>query len=107
MNNLEIFNVDFNLQNKLLPLNVYALRILDLNKNKIYDISIEHSGYCPDIYTEREQSNYNDYLSNLEKEVVNQFFKSAKIRKPKNYSNLFEVITNGKGELYHYSKVVN
>ena len=84
MNNLEIFNVNFNIQNKNLPLNIYALRILDVNKNKIYDISIEHNGYCPNIYTEREQSNYNDYLANLEQEVVNQFFKSAKIRKPTN-----------------------
>ncbi len=107
MNNLEIFNIDFNLKNRHLPLNVYALRILDLDKNKIYDISIEHDGYCPNIYSERDQSNYNDYVSNLEGVVVNQFFKSAKIRKPKNYSNLFEVITNGKGELYHYSKVAN
>ncbi len=107
MNNTEIFNINFSLQNKHLPLNVFALRILDLNKNKIYDIAIEHNGYCPEIYTEREQSNYNDYIANLEREVVYQFFKYNKIRIPKNYSNIFEVITNYKGELYHYSKVVN
>lgn len=107
MNYLEKLSFDFNIQNKNLPKNIYALRVLDEDKNKIYDIIINHNGCCPIISNEREQSNYNDYLSNLENEVINEFFKFNKIKKPKNYSNLFEVMTDDKGELYHLSKSVN
>lgn len=107
MNYLETSSFDFNIQDKNLPINIYALRVLDNEKSKVYDILINHNGYCPYISSEREQSNYNDYLSNLENEVINDFFKLNKIKKPKNYSNLFEIMTNEKGELYHYSRTVN
>ena len=107
MKYLKTSNFDFNIQDKNLPINIYALRVLDNEKSKAYDIIINHTGYCPHISSEREQSNYNDYLSNLENEVINEFFKLNKIRKPKNYSNLFEIMTNDKGELYHYSRIVN
>ncbi len=97
-----ILNSNFDLKNITYPKNIYALKIKDGNEN-IYDISVEHNGFCPDIFLEREQSNYNDYLSNLESYVVQEFFKSIKRRKPKEYVNLIEVMTNGKGELYHYA----
>jgi hypothetical protein len=107
MNYLESTNFDFDILGKNLPINIYALRLLDNEKNKTYDIIINHNGYCPNIFTEREQSNYNDYLSNLENEVINEFFRLNKIRKPKIHSNLFEIMTNDKGKLYHYSRIVN
>lgn len=107
MNYLQIPNFDFNIQSKDLPVNIYALRILDNNKSKIYDIIINHNGYCPNLYTEREQSNYNDYLSNLENDVISEFFRVNKIKKPDNYLNLFEIMTNESGELYHYSRTIN
>jgi hypothetical protein len=103
----EITSFNFDIQKKDLPKNIYALRILDDVRNKYYDIVINHSGYCPNLSTEREQSNYNDYLSNLENSVVNEFFKSSKIKKPKNYIHIFEIMTNNEGELYHYSKIVS
>jgi hypothetical protein len=103
MKTTDITSFNFDVQKKNLPTNIYALRILD-DENKHYDIVITHNGYCPNLSTEREQSNYNDYLSNLEYDVVDEFFKSSKIKKPKNYSHIFEIMTNSEGELYHYSK---
>lgn len=97
----DILNSNFNLKNALYPKNVYALRIED-SKGNIYDICVEHNGFCPNIYSERMQSNYNDYISNLEYSVVQEYFKSIKKRKPKEYSNLLEILTNERGELYHY-----
>lgn len=101
----DVLNFNFDLKNINYPKNIYALRIKDSHEN-IYDISVEHNGFCPEIFSEREQSNYNDYLSNLENSVVQAFFKSIKKRKPKVYSSLIEVMTNEKGELYYLSKSV-
>lgn len=100
----DILNANLKLENVLYPKNIYALRIKDENET-IYDICIEHNGFCPDIHSEREQSNYNDYLANLEYSVVDEYFKSINKRKPKAYSNLIEVVTNDKGELYHHTYV--
>ncbi|QQR98279.1 MAG: hypothetical protein IPK18_01705 [Sphingobacteriales bacterium] len=97
--------LDIDLSNKKLPVNTYALRVLDNNTDLIYDIIITHDGYCPNILDEREQSNYNDYLSNLENKVITEFFKTNGLKKPKSYSNLLEVMTNNFGELYHYSRI--
>lgn len=102
----EILNADFGLRNISYPKNIYAIRIKD-ERGLIYDISVVHDGYCPEIKSERDQSNYNEYLSNLEYSVINEFFKSIKKRKPKVYSNQIEVITNHNGELYHISRACN
>lgn len=102
----EILNSNFDLENIKYPKNIYALRISD-NKGNIFDIAVAHTGYCPDLCSEREQSNFNDYLSNLESSIVSEFFKSIKVRKPKNYSNIIEVITDRNGNLYHLSKAVS
>jgi|SRR5690554_1981691 len=101
----DILNIDSDLDVKSLPKNVYAIRIKD-EKENIYDIAINHNGYCPSINTEREQSKFNDYLSNLENNTITEFFKSLKKRKPKVYSTQLEVLTNSKGDLYYLSKVV-
>ena len=61
----EILNSNFDLENIIYPKNIYALRICD-EKGNVYNISVSHNGFCPNISTEREQSNFNDYLSNLE-----------------------------------------
>lgn len=100
----DLSKYNFEVQTKNLPINIYGLRILDLEKNQNHDIVISHNGYCPNICTEREQSNYNDYLSNLESSVLSEFEKSTKI---KTYTRLFEVMTNEKGELYHLLKSVS
>lgn len=102
----EILNSNFDLNNIKYPKNIYALRICD-EKGNIYDISVSHNGFCPDIKTEREQSNFNDYLSNLEYSIVSAFFKSIKKRKPKTYYNKIEVITDLNGKIYHLSKAIN
>ncbi|MBP6385745.1 MAG: hypothetical protein KA313_09665 [Pseudarcicella sp.] len=100
----DLSKYNFEVQTKNLPINIYGIRILDLDKNQNHDIVISHNGYCPNICTEREQSNYNDYLSNLESSVLSVFEKGTKI---KNYTRLFEVMTNEKGELYHLLKSVD
>lgn len=97
-----ILNIDLDV--KSLPKNIYAIRIKD-EKENIYDIAINHNGYCPSINTEREQSTFNDYLSNLENNTIAEFFKSLKQRTPKIYSTQLEVLTNSKGDLYYLSKV--
>ncbi|WCM42581.1 hypothetical protein MG290_02595 [Flavobacterium sp. CBA20B-1] len=107
MENNQLLNLDFNLIDKNLPKNIYGLRILDVDKNKTFDLIIKHDGFCPDNYSERDQSRFNDYLSNLEYSAIQEFFKSIKKRKPKLYSNLIEVMTNGDGDLYHYAKSVS
>ena len=99
---IDILNSNLDLKNIIYPKNIYALRIKDGNEN-IHDIAVEHNGFCPDIFTEIEQSKYNDYLSNLEYSAVQEYFKSIKKRKPKVYISLIEVMTNEKGELYHYA----
>ncbi len=100
----DLSQFNFEAQTKNLPVNIYGLRILDLDQNKNHDIIISHNGYCPSINTEREQSIYNDYLSNLESTLLNEFERTTKI---KNYTRLFEVMTNDKGELYHLLKSVD
>ena len=102
----EILNSNFDLNNIKYPKNIYALRICD-EKGNIYDISVSHNGFCPNIKTEREQSNFNDYLSNLEYSIVSAFFKSIKKKKPKTYYNKIEVITDLNGKIYHLSKAIN
>ncbi len=104
MQTQDLSKYNFEIQTKNLPLNIYGLRILDLDKNQNHDLVISHNGYCPNISTEREQSNYNDYLSNLESSVLNEFEKRTKI---KNYTRLFEVMTNNNGDLYHLLKSVD
>ncbi|AZI54973.1 hypothetical protein EIB75_06840 [Epilithonimonas vandammei] len=100
-----ILNIVSYLEVKSFPKNVYAIRIKD-EKENLYDIAINHNGYCPVINNEREQSRFNDYLSNLENSTINEYFKSLKKRKPKLYSTQLEVLTDSNGELYHLSKVV-
>lgn len=102
----DILKSNFELESTIYPKNIFAIRIKD-NQGRVYDISVKHNGYCPDINSEREQSSYNDYLSNLEYSVLNEYFKSINKKTPKEYSNLAEVMTNGKGELYYYSRVAN
>lgn len=104
MQSQDLSRFNFEVQTKNLPSNIYGLRILDLDKNQNHDLIITHNGYCPNINTEREQSNYNDYLSNLENSLLVEFEKTTKI---KNYSRVFEVMTNDKGELYNFTKSVD
>lgn len=106
MEYIKLSNFSFQIENKKLPINIYALRLIDNDKNNIFDIVINHDGFCPEINSEREQSYYNDYLSNLENEIVSEYFKINKIQKPKNYSNLIEIMTDQNGELYHYSRLI-
>ncbi len=104
--NTEILNANFDIENVKYPKNIYAVRISD-EMDTTYDITVQHNGYCPNISTEREQSNYNDYLSNLHNTVIDEFFKTINKQKPKVYSNKLEVITNSKGDLYYLSKSVS
>lgn len=104
METQDLSKYNFDVQTKNLPLNIYGLRIFDLDKKQNYDIVVSHNGYCPNISTEREQSNYNDYLSNLESSLLIEFEKATKI---KNYTRILEVMTDDKGELYHLSKRVD
>lgn len=102
----EILNRNCNLTNTKYPSNVYAIRIKDKNEN-IFDILIKHNGYCPEIKSEREQSRFNDYLSNLENSAIDVYFKINKMKKPKVYSSLVEIVTNSSGQIHHLSKSVN
>lgn len=102
----QILNSNGKLTKIKYPSNIYAVRIKDENKN-IFDISIQHNGYCPDCYTERDRSRFNDYLSNLQYSAIDEYFKSINIKKPKVYFSEIEIITNSLGEIYHFSRSVN
>lgn len=101
-----LINFDFDSNSKKIPSNIFALRIIDSRKN-MYNIAINHCTYCPNIETERDQSRFNDYLSNLEYKVVDEFYKANKIKKPKYYSVIFEILTNNEGKIFHYSESLN
>lgn len=106
MENTQLLNLNFNLIDKNLPKNIYGLRILDVDKNKTFDVVINHDGFCPNIFSERDQSRFNDYLSNLEFKVISEFYKSNKLRKPKEYYSKIEIMTDSEGNLFHLSKSV-
>lgn len=109
MEKLQILSLNFSVEKnkKNLPINIYAIRLINNKTNEEIDILLNHNGYCPTISSEREQSNYNDYLSNLEYSVINEFCKSKKIKLTDDISCIREVLTNEKGELYHYSRSVS
>jgi hypothetical protein len=60
--NQDLSKYNFEIQTKNLPANIYGLRIFDLDKKQFHDIVISHNGFCPNLNSERERSNYNDYL---------------------------------------------
>ena len=99
-------NLSLKKNQKGLPKNIYAIKVLNVDKNETLCLAIEHDGYCPYIETEREESRFGDYLSNLEYKLIDNYFKLNKIKKPKSYYHLCEVITDSKGKLYRYSKTV-
>ncbi len=109
MNNLEIFNLDLSIEKhkRNLPKNIYAIKGLNVDNNETFNIAIEHNGYCPEFENNHDASNFSEYLCNLEDKLINDFFKANKIKKPKEYYHLCEIMTNENGELYRYSKSVN
>lgn len=107
MERTQILNLDFDFIDKNLPKNIYALRILDVDKNKTFDLVINHDGFCPNIFSEREQSRFNDYLSNLECKVIDGFYKSNKMKKPKSYYSTIEIMTDCNGDLFHLTRIIN
>lgn len=106
MNSLEIFNLDLS-SGKNLPKNIYATNVLNCDDNSTFQIIIGHDGYCPSITTDHELSNYSEYLCNLQYELIDNYFKLNKTKKPKTYYSICEIVTNSSGELHHYSKSVN
>ena len=103
MSNLEIFNFDLKKVKNDLPKNIYATEILNVDTNEVFKIAIEHNGYCPTICSDHDQSNFAEYLCNLQASLIQAYFKANKIKKPKRYSSICEIVTNSKGELYHYA----
>ena len=105
----QLLSLNFSLKTnqKDLPKNIYGLKLINEKTNEIVSLYINHNGYCPNISSEREQSNYNDYLSNLENSIINEYCKLNKIKDCDLFSRKLEIMTNNNGELYHYSKTVN
>ncbi len=104
-----ILNIDFSLSqnDKCLPKNIYAIKVFNADKKEFFELVINHNGYCPQIITDHEQSNFNEYLCNLEYDTIEEYFKVKKSKKPKVYYSVCEVITNENGELYRYTKSIN
>ncbi len=105
----QLLSLNFSLKvnQKDLPKNIYGLKLLNEKTNETVSLFISHNGYCPNIYSEREQSNYNDYLSNLESSIINEYCKLNKIKNTDLLIRKLEIMTNEKGELYHCSRIVN
>jgi hypothetical protein len=105
----QLLSLNFSLEinQKNLPKNIYGLKLLNEKTNEMVSLFICHNGHCPNISSEREQSNYNDYLSNLETSIINEYCKLNKIKNLNLLSRKLEIMTNNNGELYHYSRTVN
>ncbi len=110
---IDLSKYDFKRQTKNYPKNIYAIRVLDKDTNKCYDIAINHHGYCNiafdyyGYYNDHNESNHLEFLSNLSDTVINSFFKKSKIEKPENYTMLLKIITNSEGELSRYAYSVS
>jgi hypothetical protein len=109
MNTTHILDLDLSLvkNQQNLPKNIYAIRVLNIDKNETFDIVIEHDGYCPPLSSERDYSLFDEYLSNLEYKLIDDYFKINKQKKPKNYHHLYELMTDNKGNIHSYSKCVD
>lgn len=103
MSNLKIFNFDLKKIKIDLPKNIYATEILNVDTNEVFKIAIEHNGYCPIICSDHDQSNFAEYLCNLQAFLIKSYCKENKVKMPKRYSSTREIVTNLKGELYHYA----
>lgn len=105
----QFLSLNFSLEenNNVLPKNIYGLRLFNKKTNELISLLVEHNGYCPNISTEREQSNYNDYLSNLEVSVIKEYCKSNNIKNPEVLSRKLEIMTDNNGDLFHYSRTIN
>ena len=104
-----ILNVNFEIEenNHSLPLNIYAIKVLNLDENTTFEIAIKHNGYCPNISSEYEESKFSEYLCNLEYTLIDEYYKQNNMKKPKSYYSICEVMTNEKGDLYRFSKTTN
>ncbi|EKT4520754.1 hypothetical protein JE950_002412 [Flavobacterium psychrophilum] len=105
----QLLSLNFSLEinQKDLPKNIYGLKLVNEKTNETISLFINHNGLCPDIYSEREQSNYNDFLSNLETSIINEYCKLNNIKNSDLLSRKLEIMTNENGELYHYSRTAN
>ena len=94
--NTEILNLNFSIEQnkKNLPSNIYALRVLNVDENEIFEVAINHNGHCPELNSEREESIFTEYLCNLEYNLIEEYFKYKKTKTPKSYYSLCEVMTD-------------
>jgi|GEM_PF-6138082 len=108
METSELLSLNFSLKKyqRNLPKNIYAIRVLNVDKNETFCLAIEHDGYCPHLNTDRDESNFGEYLCNLQSKLIGTYYKANKTKKPKQYYSICEVMTNENGELYRYSKSV-
>ena len=102
----KILNIDFSLEQnqRHLPINIYAVKVFNVDKNEVFQIAINHNGYCPEINSNNDESKFNDYLCNLEYNLIDNYFNSNEIEKPKSYYTICEVMTDNVGNLYRFSK---
>jgi hypothetical protein len=109
MDAAQLLSLNFSLKinQKNLPKNIYGIKLFNEKTNEIISLLIHHNGYCPNLSSEREQSRYNDYLSNLETSIINEYCKLNKIKNSDLLSRKLEIMTDNNGELYHFAKSVN
>jgi hypothetical protein len=100
-------NFSLEINQKGLPKNIYGLKLLNEKTNETVSLFVNHNGYCPNISSEREQSNYNDYLSNLETSIINEYCKLNKIKNSNLLNWKLEIMTDQNGKLYHYAKSID
>jgi hypothetical protein len=107
--NTEILNKNYSLDENTsnLPKNIYAIKVYNVDDDQNFEIAINNNGYCPNLNSEHEESSFIEYLSALEYRLIDEYFKVNKLKKPKEYYTICELMTNGEGDLYRYSKVNN
>jgi len=106
MEHTQLLGLNFSVKenSKNLPKNIYAIKVLDYDTNKTFDLAIEHDGYCPELSSDHILSNFGEYLCNVQYKIIEDYFRLNEVEKPKSYTSICEVVTDENGELYYYSR---
>lgn len=89
--------------------NIYSLKIQPniysifgkIGKEEVY-LTIQHDGYTPNLDSDRSNSHFGEYLSNLSDKLISDYTKANKIKK--RFDHIAEVYSDSKGEIFRYSK---
>ena len=91
---------------------IYSLRIQPniysiygkIDNEEVY-LTIQHDGYAPYLDSDRSNSHFGEYLSNLSDRLISDYTKANKIKK--RFKHIAEVYSDSKGEIFRYCKSID